>query len=33
VRQRWSGLIYETYGLYTSVNSVLTTWATLMDIG
>jgi hypothetical protein len=32
VRQRWSGLIYETYGLYTSVNSVLTTWATLIDI-
>src|SRR5882672_5062875 len=30
VRQRWSGLIYETYGLYTSVNSVLTTCATLM---
>lgn len=33
VRKRWSGLIYETYGLYTSVNSVLTAWATLMDIG
>jgi hypothetical protein len=33
VRQRWSGLIYETYGLYTSVNSVLTTWATLSGIG
>jgi nucleoside phosphorylase len=32
VRQRWSGLIYETYGLYTSVNSVLTTWATLAGI-
>ena len=32
VRKRWSGLIYETYGLYTSVNGAIATWATLAGI-
>jgi nucleoside phosphorylase len=32
VRKRWSGLIYETYGLYTSVNGAISTWATLAAI-
>ncbi|MCG8409003.1 MAG: hypothetical protein MI923_27675 [Phycisphaerales bacterium] len=29
VRQGWSSLIYETFGLYTSFNGALTTWATV----
>jgi nucleoside phosphorylase len=33
VRKRWSGLIYETYGLYTSANGAVATWATLAGIG
>lgn len=33
VRKRWSGLIYETYGLYTSVNGAIAAWATLAGIG
>ena len=33
VRKRWSGLIYENYGIYTSVNGAIATWATLAGIG
>ncbi|HYN86905.1 MAG TPA: hypothetical protein VER55_00175 [Ardenticatenaceae bacterium] len=29
VRDRWSGLIYEDYGFYTSFNGALTTWAAI----
>lgn len=29
VRKRWSGLIYEEFGLYTSFNGAVTTWATI----
>lgn len=32
VRKRWSGLIYETYGLYTSVNGAIAAWATVAGI-
>ena len=32
VRSRWSGLIYETYGLYSSFNGAVATWATLAEI-
>ena len=32
VRKRWSGLIYETYGLYTSMNGAIATWATIAGI-
>jgi nucleoside phosphorylase len=32
VRSRWSGLIYETYGLYSSFNGAVATWATLAQI-
>jgi hypothetical protein len=29
VRDQWSGLIYQQYGLYTSYNGALTTWAAI----
>lgn len=29
IRDEWSSLIYENFGLYTTVNSALTTWATI----
>jgi hypothetical protein len=29
VRDRWSGLIYEQFGFYTSYNGALTAWATI----
>jgi nucleoside phosphorylase len=29
VRGRWSGLIYEEFGFYTSFNGAITTWATI----
>ena len=29
VRDEWSSLIYENFGLYTTLNSALTTWATI----
>lgn len=32
VRSRWSGLIYETYGLYSSFNGAVATWATLAEL-
>jgi nucleoside phosphorylase len=32
VPSRWSGLIYETYGLYSSFNGAVATWATLAQI-
>lgn len=32
VRKRWSGLIYETYGIYTAANGAIATWATLAAI-
>lgn len=32
VRSRWSGLIYETYGLYSSYNGAVATWATLAQM-
>jgi nucleoside phosphorylase len=33
VRDDWSGLIYNSYGLYTSFNGALATWATLAGEG
>ena len=33
VRKRWSGLIYEQFGLYTSFNGAITTWATIAAQG
>jgi nucleoside phosphorylase len=33
VRADWSGLIYETFGLQTSYNSALATWATIAGEG
>jgi hypothetical protein len=29
VRDRWSGLIYENFGLYTSFNGALATWSAI----
>lgn len=31
VRDEWSSLIYETFGLYTSFNGALLTWASLVE--
>lgn len=32
IREEWSSLIYETFGLYTSFNGALTTWAAIAGL-